>query len=157
MCFSFLIPRQATATSFAMILQPLIVYSQGCATTMARCESPQPQDTQYSLLHMQGLPPKPSYPSSIADLTIIAVRDLTIGYDSSNPPTYKPTLPLSSGHMVQFRAENPNDGTKISLTIRTSGTEPKVIPLDSFRDKYSDQTTCRSSIIWRGVAKTQPP
>ncbi|CAL1703944.1 unnamed protein product [Somion occarium] len=74
----------------------------------------------------KGLPPKPSYPSSIADLTIIAVRDLTIGYDSSNPPTYKPTLPLSSGHMVQFRAENPNDGTKISLTIRTSGTEPKI-------------------------------
>ncbi|KAI0075472.1 hypothetical protein K474DRAFT_1624431 [Panus rudis PR-1116 ss-1] len=69
---------------------------------------------------------RPSYPKSIAGLTVTAVRDLTVGYDSANPPTYKPTLPLSSGHMVQFRAESPQDGTKITLTIRTSGTEPKI-------------------------------
>jgi len=51
--------------------------------------------------------------------------DLTLGYDSSNPPTYKPSLPLSSGHMIQFRATS-KDGFKIVLTIRTSGTEPKI-------------------------------
>jgi len=28
--------------------------------------------------------------------------------------------------MIQFRAESPYDETKISLTIRTSGTEPKI-------------------------------
>ncbi|KAI0085419.1 hypothetical protein BDY19DRAFT_996767 [Irpex rosettiformis] len=70
----------------------------------------------------------PSYPHTIGGLKITSVRDLTVGYDSTNPPTFKPTLPLSSGHMIQFRAESPVDGTKITLTTRrvTSGTEPKI-------------------------------
>ncbi|KAI0713284.1 phosphoglucomutase first 3 domain-containing protein [Earliella scabrosa] len=74
----------------------------------------------------RGTPTTPSYPKSIAGLTVTSVRDLTVGYDSSNPPSFKPTLPLSSGHMIQFRAENQEDGTKITLTTRTSGTEPKI-------------------------------
>ncbi|EMD38678.1 hypothetical protein CERSUDRAFT_113859 [Gelatoporia subvermispora B] len=73
-----------------------------------------------------GSPTKPSYPRAIAGLTITGIRDLTIGYDSTNPPTYKPALPLSSGQMIQFRAESAADGTKITLTTRTSGTEPKI-------------------------------
>ncbi|KAI0371790.1 phosphoglucomutase first 3 domain-containing protein [Pilatotrama ljubarskyi] len=68
----------------------------------------------------------PHYPTTIAGLEVTRVRDLTVGYDSGNPPSYKPTLPLSSGHMIQFRAENKADGTKITLTTRTSGTEPKI-------------------------------
>jgi len=71
-------------------------------------------------------PGRPDFPENIAGLKVTSVRDLTVGYDSSNPPTYKPTLPLSSGHMVQFRASSEADGTQISLTIRTSGTEPKI-------------------------------
>ncbi|EIM85880.1 uncharacterized protein STEHIDRAFT_121879 [Stereum hirsutum FP-91666 SS1] len=68
---------------------------------------------------------KPSYPETIAGLKVTSVCDLTIGYDTSNPPSYKPSLPLSSGHMIQFKAQN-EDGTKIVLTTRTSGTEPKI-------------------------------
>jgi len=67
-----------------------------------------------------------NYPHEIGGLTITNVVDLTTGYDSANPPTYKPALPLSSGHMIQFRAESKEKGTKIVLTIRTSGTEPKI-------------------------------
>ncbi|THU99146.1 phosphoglucomutase 1 [Dendrothele bispora CBS 962.96] len=67
-----------------------------------------------------------NYPKQIGGLTVTSVIDLTTGYDSTNPPTYKPSLPLSSGHMIQFRAENREQGTKIILTTRTSGTEPKV-------------------------------
>jgi len=70
--------------------------------------------------------PSPSYPLEIANLTVTSVVDLTIGYDSTNPPTYKPSLPLSSGHMIQLSAENKTDGTRIVLTTRTSGTEPKI-------------------------------
>jgi len=73
----------------------------------------------------QGPNERPSYPKSIAHLEVSSVVDLTLGYDSSNPPTYKPTLPLSSGHMIQFRATS-KEGFKIVLTIRTSGTEPKI-------------------------------
>ncbi|KAI9056683.1 phosphoglucomutase first 3 domain-containing protein [Trametes sanguinea] len=68
----------------------------------------------------------PRYPKTIAGLEVTRVRDLTVGYDSGNPPSHKPTLPLSSGHMIQFGGENKADGTKITLTTRTSGTEPKI-------------------------------
>ncbi|KAI0807082.1 phosphoglucomutase first 3 domain-containing protein [Fomes fomentarius] len=93
------------------------------------CTEPRIIDTIFTRIRNfdgRGTSTTPSYPKSIAGLTVTSVRDLTIGYDSSNPPTYKPALPLSSGHMVQFRAENKVDGTKITLTTRTSGTEPKI-------------------------------
>ena len=32
----------------------------------------------------------------------------------------------ATGHMIQFRAESSEDGTKITLTTRTSGMEPKM-------------------------------
>lgn len=73
----------------------------------------------------QGPGGNPNYPKSIAGLDITSIVDLTLGYDSTNPPTYEPKLPLSSGHMIQFRAAS-KDGFKIVLTTRTSGTEPKV-------------------------------
>lgn len=75
--------------------------------------------------YVEGSGWRPSYPRTIAGLEVTSVVDLTLGYDSTNPPTYKPSLPLSSGHMIQFRAAS-REGLKIVLTIRTSGTEPKV-------------------------------
>ncbi|KAI0320187.1 hypothetical protein OF83DRAFT_1081771 [Amylostereum chailletii] len=71
-------------------------------------------------------PETPAYPQSIGGLTVLAIRDLTIGYDSSNPPTYRPILPLSSGHMIQIRAQSEDGAVKVTLTTRTSGTEPKI-------------------------------
>lgn len=69
-----------------------------------------------------------SYPSSIGGLQIRSVVDLTDGhgYDNTNAPTYQPKLPLSLGHMIQFRASSDSDDSRIVLTIRTSGTEPKI-------------------------------
>ncbi|KAF5358442.1 hypothetical protein D9756_001763 [Leucocoprinus leucothites] len=94
-----------------------------------RCDDPRTIDHIFSRIRNIDQEPSsstfPSYPKNIAGLRITSVVDLTIGYDSTNPPTYKPTLPLSSGHMIQFRAENP-EGIKIVLTTRTSGTEPKI-------------------------------
>lgn len=66
------------------------------------------------------------YPTEIAGLSVTRVVDLTTGYDNANPPSFKPSLPISSGHMVQFRAGDKAKGVKIALTIRTSGTEPKI-------------------------------
>jgi len=57
----------------------------------------------------------------LGSYTIKSIRDLTIGYDSSTPD-HKPTLPVSSSsQMITFTFE---DGSV--LTIRTSGTEPKI-------------------------------
>ncbi|KLO11991.1 phosphoglucomutase 1 [Schizopora paradoxa] len=66
------------------------------------------------------------YPHAIGGLDITSVRDLTTGYDSSKPPLFKPDLPLSAGHMITFRASSTVKQVKITLTIRTSGTEPKI-------------------------------
>lgn len=66
------------------------------------------------------------YPREIGGLKITWLRDLTIGYDSGNPPSYLPELPLSSGHMIQFIAESRSASDRIYLTLRTSGTEPKI-------------------------------
>jgi len=74
---------------------------------------------------LQGSGRSPTYPKSIAGLEVTSVVDLTLGHDSTNPPTYKPSLPLSSGHMIQFRAAS-KEGLKVVLTTRTSGTEPKI-------------------------------
>jgi len=82
--------------------------------------------TRIRNFHEMGTAKKASYPSKIADMQVTRVVDLTLGYDSANAPTFKPSLPLSSGHMIQFRAESGDASKKIVLTIRTSGTEPKI-------------------------------
>ncbi|QRW24153.1 phosphoglucomutase/phosphomannomutase, alpha/beta/alpha domain protein [Rhizoctonia solani] len=67
------------------------------------------------------------YPKSIGGLTVTDIRDLTTGhgFDSSAPaPDYAPSLPVSGGHMITFKAKG--DGIAIVLTVRTSGTEPKI-------------------------------
>ena len=51
----------------------------------------------------------------------MGIRDLTIGYDSSQP-NGKPDLPTSlSSQMITFKLEN-----VCLMTLRTSGTEPKI-------------------------------
>lgn len=61
------------------------------------------------------------HPESCGPYKIKYVRDLTTGYDSSQPDG-KPKLPVSkSSHMITFTFEN-----GCVVTIRTSGTEPKI-------------------------------
>lgn len=52
---------------------------------------------------------------------VTAVRDLTTGYDSEESDL-KAKLPVSkSSHMITFKLDN-----GLVLTLRTSGTEPKI-------------------------------
>eukprot|EP00088_Acartia_fossae_P006102 TRINITY_DN12792_c0_g1_i1.p1 TRINITY_DN12792_c0_g1~~TRINITY_DN12792_c0_g1_i1.p1 ORF type:complete len:615 (+),score=127.79 TRINITY_DN12792_c0_g1_i1:35-1846(+) len=67
----------------------------------------------------QGKPD--TYPESLGGVTVKDVRDLTTGFDSSQPDK-KATLPTSkSSHMITFWLEN-----GVVITLRTSGTEPKI-------------------------------
>ncbi|XP_065342241.1 phosphopentomutase [Cloeon dipterum] len=64
-----------------------------------------------------------SYPDSILDgkYKVVSVRDLTTGYDTSQPGN-KAILPVSrSSQMITFEFEN-----GLVATLRTSGTEPKI-------------------------------
>uniref|UniRef100_A0A1B6E2I8 Phosphoglucomutase-2 n=1 Tax=Clastoptera arizonana TaxID=38151 RepID=A0A1B6E2I8_9HEMI len=64
-----------------------------------------------------------SYPSELLDgkYNISGIRDLTTGYDSSQPDK-KATLPVSrTSEMITFTFDN-----GLVATLRTSGTEPKI-------------------------------
>ncbi|XP_047450564.1 glucose 1,6-bisphosphate synthase [Mugil cephalus] len=62
-----------------------------------------------------------SYPETCAGVRIVHVRDVTTGYDSSQPDC-KSVLPVSrSGQMITFTLQN-----GVVATLRTSGTEPKI-------------------------------
>ncbi|KAL1691442.1 hypothetical protein GGG16DRAFT_113136 [Schizophyllum commune] len=61
------------------------------------------------------------YPHTLGGLNVTAVSDLTVYWDSRRGT---PRLPRSSGQMIQFWAAG--EGVKITLTLRTSGTEPKI-------------------------------
>ncbi|KAJ3342638.1 Phosphoglucomutase-3 [Gonapodya sp. JEL0774] len=82
----------------------------------------------------QKIPRIRAYPSTITapsrpdlPLTVTRVRDLTEPYDSASPPpAYLPTLPTSrSSQMITFGLSAPG-GLTGWVTLRTSGTEPKM-------------------------------
>jgi len=64
-----------------------------------------------------------SYPSTMCGgrYKVVGVRDLTTGYDNTQPDK-RATLPVSkSSHMITFWLDN-----GVVITLRTSGTEPKI-------------------------------
>ncbi|ORX85444.1 hypothetical protein K493DRAFT_319967 [Basidiobolus meristosporus CBS 931.73] len=62
-----------------------------------------------------------AYPTHFNGVKVTYIRDLTIGYDTSRDDK-KPVLPVSaSSHMITFKLEN-----SLVITLRTSGTEPKI-------------------------------
>ncbi|XP_041850854.1 glucose 1,6-bisphosphate synthase isoform X1 [Melanotaenia boesemani] len=62
-----------------------------------------------------------SYPKTCGGVRILHVRDVTTGYDSSQPD-FRSVLPVSrSSQMITFSLQN-----GIVATLRTSGTEPKI-------------------------------
>jgi len=58
------------------------------------------------------------YPKKLGGLDIYHIIDLTIGYDSGNPPDYIPLLPMSAGQMLQIKAQNPGNNVSLVLTLR---------------------------------------
>ncbi|GJE86826.1 phosphoglucomutase [Phanerochaete sordida] len=90
------------------------------------CTSPPTVDAIFARLRNWGgggAAGRPAYPRALAGLAVTRVRDLTLGFDSGTRD-HAPALPLSSGHMLTFRAEGA--GVRVVLTTRTSGTEPKI-------------------------------
>uniref|UniRef100_A0A8C4E2R7 Phosphoglucomutase 2 like 1 n=1 Tax=Dicentrarchus labrax TaxID=13489 RepID=A0A8C4E2R7_DICLA len=62
-----------------------------------------------------------SYPKTCGGEQIVHIRDVTTGYDSSQPDL-RSVLPVTrSSHMITFTLQN-----GVVATLRTSGTEPKI-------------------------------
>lgn len=70
---------------------------------------------------------EPKYPDRISEFRVVAVRDLTTGFDSSQPNGVA-ILPVSkSSHMITFQLKHMSiENQEAVLTLRTSGTEPKI-------------------------------
>lgn len=78
-------------------------------------------------------PFKIAYPQTLAGFKVVSVRDLTIGYDSTKAD-FKPSLLVSSAsQMLTFRLEN-----QCLVTLRTSGTEPKIKYYTEFKGDQLD-------------------
>ncbi|KEI39491.1 uncharacterized protein L969DRAFT_49228 [Mixia osmundae IAM 14324] len=70
-----------------------------------------------------------AFPKTIGGIPIESIRDLTVGYDSTRPPDFKPVLPVSSNSQMITLVTRPDAGGTIgsvTATLRGSGTEPKV-------------------------------
>lgn len=76
----------------------------------------------------KGLGHGRSYPASVGGLRVASVRDLGVGLDTARGGAEgKPSLPWSPGDMmVTFELEDPARGLRGALTVRGSGTEPKL-------------------------------
>ncbi|XP_034109020.1 phosphopentomutase-like [Drosophila albomicans] len=93
---------------------------------------------------------KNTYPTSLLDgeFEIEHVRDLTTGYDSSKPDK-KATLPVnSSTQMITFTFKN-----GFVITLRTSGTEPKMKYYAEMCGKPEDKRWDELELITRRMVK----
>lgn len=79
---------------------------------------PEVQKALFERMRQGG--PNNGYIDHIGEFKVVRVRDITNNYDSSTPD-HKALLPQQSGQMITFYLEN-----GCQLTIRTSGTEPKI-------------------------------
>ncbi|SGY14219.1 BQ5605_C010g06107 [Microbotryum silenes-dioicae] len=69
---------------------------------------------------------KLNLPKLMSGYPVVWFRDLTIGYDSANAPSFEPSLPVDEkSHMISFKIGG-EDGVEVVGTVRTSGTEPKI-------------------------------
>ncbi|KAL7413282.1 phosphoglucomutase 1 [Mrakia frigida] len=100
---------------------PLVFGQDGTPVVVSRSQAAV-VETQSALPRNLG-PFQP--PTSLGGLPITSVRDLTLGYDSTNAPSYEPDLPNSGGEMITWIA-GVEGGERVVLTVRTSGTEPKI-------------------------------
>ena len=84
-----------------------------------------------------------AYPKALNGIPLVSFRDLTTGIDSSRPDGV-PTLPVSaSSQMITFYLTN-----GITVTIRTSGTEPKVKFYSEFVDKTKSFSSAEDALTF---------
>lgn len=90
----------------------------------------------YRIRHWPNNPDSAGYPQNLGRFRIVAVRDLTTGYDTAYTDL-KARLPVSrSSQFITFRFDN-----NVCLTLRTSGTEPKIKFYTELRSEPGDGRT----------------
>ena len=82
---------------------------------------PDPTVTTRIFTRLRGDASPAAYWSSCAGSTLVRVLDVTCGYDSSSPSGVSEFPRTPESQMIRFEFDN-----KVSITLRTSGTEPKL-------------------------------
>uniref|UniRef100_A0A674N272 Phosphoglucomutase 2-like 1 n=1 Tax=Takifugu rubripes TaxID=31033 RepID=A0A674N272_TAKRU len=88
-------------------------------TSYVVCEDPPTINSIFSRIRNFG--GTGSYPKTCSGIQIVHVRDVTTGYDSSQPDLRSVLPVMKSSHMITFTLQN-----GFVATLRTSGTEPKI-------------------------------
>jgi phosphomannomutase len=85
------------------------------------CRDPKKTDQIFQRIRTAGA--NNSYIMTAAGASVVSVKDVTVGYDSTNVEgNYACSMPLTpDSHMLMFEFNN-----GVSATFRTSGTEPKI-------------------------------
>jgi phosphomannomutase len=65
--------------------------------------------------------PSGGYWTECAGSKIVAIKDITVGYDSTTADKKSPLPVTPESEMIMFEFDN-----GVSVTLRTSGTEPKI-------------------------------
>lgn len=120
----------------------------------AECNSyyivPEPAVTDKVFERVRSLA-KP-YPTNIGQFTVNAWRDLTIGYDSTNPPSFEPILPITpDDQMIQVEASTGQAGEGVRFTARGSGTEPKLKVYIEGRGASHEQAQKLAQAMWNAL------
>jgi phosphomannomutase len=77
--------------------------------------------TQLLFSQLRTAGPTGSYWTECAGSKILAIKDITVGYDSTTPDKKSPLPVTPESEMIMFEFDN-----GVSVTLRTSGTEPKI-------------------------------
>lgn len=77
--------------------------------------------TQLIFSALRSAGPTGGYWTECAGSQIVAIKDITVGYDSTTPDHKSPLPVTPESEMIMFEFEN-----GVSVTLRTSGTEPKI-------------------------------
>ncbi|KAK4472742.1 hypothetical protein MN116_003966 [Schistosoma mekongi] len=104
------------------------------------CYEPEKIVKMFNRLRNWPNEPNPKgYPQKVGRFRITGIRDLTVGYDD-HYPNFKPVLPVSaSSQLITFDFDN-----GATLTLRTSGTEPKIKYYSELRSKPGSGTSVES-------------
>jgi len=125
-CLSELITRlEGEGSSLASQLDHLYA-KYGLHTSLNSyyiCHDPAVTAAIFARIRSHG--PGKGYPETLGGARVTGVRDLTTGHDSTQPDN-KAVLPVSSSsQMITFWLKC-DDASAVTLTLRTSGTEPKI-------------------------------
>ncbi|CAK9092456.1 unnamed protein product [Durusdinium trenchii] len=118
---------------FLMYGRPLLLQSY--------VKSPDPSVTR-KLFEAQRGGDQKSYPKCLGGFVVTGVRDLTVGYDSRTPDGV-PELPLNlGGEMITYYF----DAVEADVTLRSSGTEPKIKFYSEMRSDKGDVSELRKLV-----------